>query len=185
MFYSDAFRGLNRSAIIILMRCLQKRKWEKRRDPGSSYKRTVYLNDGFVFPYSEAAFLGVRKTQFWKTVKVLVEVGFLDVLHQGGWFRESNERDLSTYRLSNRWKQYGTPAFQRVEKRQVLSPDYFIRQNLAKQSLRQTPLQRTEYVHSSELCVENLGGRRVRSSEVCDEQRKPCEGLKTQAGRSE
>lgn len=138
MFYSDAFRGLNRSAIIILMRCLQKRKWEKRRDPGSSYKRTVYLNDGFVFPYSEAAFLGIGTTQFWRAMRTLVERGFVDVLHQGGWFRKSIEKDLSVYRLSDRWKRFGTPEFQHVEKRQTLSPEYFIGKNLTKKSLSQT-----------------------------------------------
>lgn len=89
------------------MRCLQKRKWVRVKRNGR--KSIVYTDDGFIFPYIEAEFLGIGTTQHWKNIKMLVEIGFLDVVHQGGWYQKNEkQKDYSVYKLSDRWRQYDT-----------------------------------------------------------------------------
>jgi hypothetical protein len=132
MYYSAAFKKLSSaSALRTLMRCLQKRKWNKIRIHGK--KQIVYSNDDFIFPYAEAEFLGIGSTQHWKNIKTLIELGFLDIVHQGGWYQKNEkQKDYSIYKLSDRWKDYGTVNFKRVEKAKVLQPDYYVRENLEK-----------------------------------------------------
>jgi len=167
LFYSEAFKSLSASAMRTLMRCLQKRDWEKRRDPGSSHKRIVYLNNPFIFPYEEARFLGIGTTQYWKNMTKLVEVGFIDIVHQGGWYQKyKQEKDYSVYKLSDRWKLYDTDNFKRVDKAQVLSPEYFIRKNLEKKGSRATSRKRSEQLHESEGDEGKAVDERLHESEV-------------------
>jgi len=152
MFYSDAFRTVvkSASAIVTLMRCLQKRKWEKTKV--GKKKVTVYTDDGFTFPYAEAAGLGIcRKTQFWKNILKLIEVGLLDIVHQGGWYRKHEKvSDYSVYKCSERWRKFGTSDFVKVDKPKVL-PEYFhVRANMERQKSKVTSLRRTSHVHNNE-----------------------------------
>jgi hypothetical protein len=148
IFYSEAFRRLSKSAILTLMRCFQKRKWEK----GKGRKKIKFTNEGFAFPYTEAIGLKIAKgTQHWKNMGKLVEVGFLDVYHQGGWYqKKENDRDCSIYLFSERWRDYGTPAFEKVEKPKVLQPDFYIRANIARKELKVTSQTRRGHLHKSE-----------------------------------
>ncbi len=167
LFYSDAFRSLSKSAsaIVTLMRCLQKRKWATTKI--GNKKVTAYTDDGFIFPYAEAAALGIAgKTQFWKNIIRLVEVGFLDVAHQGGWYsKHERTKDFSAYQCSERWRKYGTPEFVKVEKPKVLPAHFHIRQNLERQKLKVTSLKRTSDVHSSEHDEGKTGKGRVHCNE--------------------
>lgn len=186
MFYSEAFKTLSASALRTLMRCLQKRKWEYRRLPGAKARSRVYLDDGFIFPYTEAAFLGIGTTQFWKNMRTLVELGFIDVHYQGGWYqRNEKERDYSIYRISDRWKLYGTASFKHVPKAQVLSPEYFIRKNLEKKDLRATSQKRSRPLHESEVDGGKRGNPRLHESEVDRKKHVTRKGLKTVATRGE
>ncbi len=169
LFYSEAFRALSASAIRTLLRCLQKRDWEKRRDPGSSHKRIVYLNSPFIFPYEEARFLGIGTTQHWKNIKLLVDVGFIDIVHQGGWYQKNDrKKDYSVYKVSDRWKQYDTDDFKRVDKAQVLQPDFYVRKNIEKQKARATSRKRSELLHESEVDKGKKTDARLHKSEVDD-----------------
>ena len=138
MFYSEAYRKISSSASCIntLLRCLQKRKWEmvkrgKKRDK-------LYTNDGFTFPYTEAVGLGISgKTMHWKNLNKLIEVGFLDLVHQGGWYRKHERTsDYSVYSFSERWHRYGTPEFVKVTKEKVLPEHFHIRANLQRHQER-------------------------------------------------
>jgi hypothetical protein len=150
MFYSEAFRCLSASAIKTLMRCFQKRKWEKKKVHGK--KQIVYIDDGFTFPYTEAAALGIAgDTQHWKNMKKLVEVGFLEVVHQGGWYQKhEREKDYSVYKHSERWRKYGTSEFVMVEKPKVLPKNFHIRENMGRQKLKVTSQKRSEQLHENE-----------------------------------
>jgi len=147
MFYSEAFNCLTASGIKTLMRCLQKRKWEKGRK-----KKIIYTDDGFIFPYAEAAALKIAKnTQHWKNLRKLVEVGFLDVVHQGGWYQKhEREKDYSVYKYSDRWRKYGTPEFKKVEKPKVLPDSFHIRKNMERQKLKSTSQKQRCQLHKSE-----------------------------------
>lgn len=139
MFYSAAYRNISSSgsAINTLLRCLQKRKWETVKT--GKKRKVIFINDGFIFPYAEAVGLGISgKTMHWKNLKKLVEVGFLDMVHQGGWYRKHEKTsDYSVYKFSERWHKYGTPEFVMVEKAKVLPEHFHIRANLERQQERQ------------------------------------------------
>lgn len=176
LFYSDAFKALSKSAIITLLRCLQKRKWSRGKIAG--VKTTVYHNDGFIFPYDEAEFLGIRTTQHWKNIKSLIALGFLDLVHQGGWYQKNEkQKDYSVYKLSDRWKLYGTAEFKIVEKQRVLSPEYFIKKNLEKKSLRATSQKRSGQLHKREGDRPKRSKGRLHKSEVDKVSEKPAQRL--------
>ena len=148
MFYSEAFMELSASAIRTLLRCLQKRKWDKLKVNGR--RKNIYRHEGFIFPYIEAAFLKIGTTQHWKNLKSLVEKGFIDIVHQGGWYQKhERERDYSVYMLSERWRQYGTPDFKKVEKPKVLQTEYYVRENIERKS-RATSGNRRSHLRDNE-----------------------------------
>jgi hypothetical protein len=152
MFYSDAFNCLSASAIKTLMRCLQKRKWDNIKLRGKSRKQNVYGNEGFIFPYAEAADLKIAgDTQHWKNMKKLVEVGFLEVVHQGGWYQKhERKKDYNVYKYSDRWGKYGSSEFVTVEKPKVLPEQFHIRANMERKKLKVTSQKRSGQLHKSE-----------------------------------
>ncbi len=119
---SAAFRELSATGIQVLLRFLQKRKWTKMR------KKRVYENSGLVFTYAEAAEMGIKNTTFYKSLMRLIEVGFIDLEHQGGCF----EKDRSLYSISERWRNFGTENFQRVEKQRSLQRGMDVRSHMRK-----------------------------------------------------
>ena len=168
MFYSDAFNCLSASAIKTLMRCLQKRKWDNIKVRGKSKKQNVYCNEGFIFPYAEATALKIAGvTQYWKNMKKLVEVGFLDVVHQGGWYQKhEKEKDYSVYKYSERWRKYDTSEFVKVEKQKVLREQFHIRENMRRQKLKVTSQKRSGQLHKSEGDGKLSENDRLHESEV-------------------
>lgn len=167
LFDSEAFRSITKSGstIVTLMKCLQKRKWERMKVKGKL--KYVFTEDGFIFPYAEAADLKIaKKTQHWKNIIKLIEVGFLDMVHQGGWYRK-HERvsDYSVYKYSERWRKYGTPEFVSGEKPKVLPKHFHIRENIKRQKLKVTSLERTSHVHNNEHDSSMSGNRRVHDNE--------------------
>jgi len=116
MLESAAFRKLSASGIRVLLRFLQKRTWSKT---GSRKRKIVFNDDDLVFTYEEAMHhMGISSSQYHTIIKKLVEMGFIDLKHQGGAYG----RDYSRYGLSERWRHYGTPLFQKVEKKRIVLP---------------------------------------------------------------
>ena len=152
LFYSEAFKVLSSSASAIktLMRCLQKRKWDRTKIHGK--KQIVYYDDnGFIFPYREAAFLGIGTTQYWSNIKKLIELGFLDLVYQGGWYQKhAKEKDYSVYKNSERWRKYGTPEFVQVEKPKALQEQFHIRKNIERRKSKVTSLKRSGQLQKNE-----------------------------------
>jgi len=176
MFYSEAFKSLSRSAILTLMRCLQKRKWTfegKRQN-----KTMVYSDEGFIFPYAEAAFLGIGTTQYWKNINKLIEVGFIDMIHQGGWYQKrEREKDYSVYKHSERWRDYGTDKFVKIEKKKALPNRFHIRENMQRQKLKTTSLKRSGQLHKREDDKPETAYSRLHKSEVDIADKKTPESL--------
>ncbi|HRS88073.1 MAG TPA: hypothetical protein P5294_02850 [Smithellaceae bacterium] len=108
---SEAFKKLSAKGIFVLLRFYQKRTWTKEKR-----KRTEYHNNGLAFTYGEAEALGISNSQFHTVIKKLVEFGFIDIEHQGGGVA----RDYSRYKVSERWKSFGTLYFKHVSKSRVL-----------------------------------------------------------------
>lgn len=152
MFYSEAWHALGKSASVIntLLRCLQKRKWEYQKI--NKKRERIYTNDGFTFPYHEAAGLKIAgTTQYWKNLRKLVEVGFLDPVHQGGWYtKKEKAKDYSVYKFSDRWRAYGTPDFQKIEIPKALPKHFHIRENIKRKKTKVTSLKRSRDLHANE-----------------------------------
>ncbi|MEE9532020.1 MAG: hypothetical protein V3W52_13570 [Syntrophobacteria bacterium] len=110
MMESGAFRSLSKKQLLVLLRFQQKITWSGRGN------RMVYHCDDLAFTYAEAEYLGISRSTFHRSLKALVEKGFIDIEHQGGAYG----RDYSRYALSNRWKKYGTEKFEKVSKNRVL-----------------------------------------------------------------
>ena len=152
MYYSEAWHALGKSASLIntLLRCLQKRKWENQKINRKNVR--IYTNDGFTFPYHEAAGLKIAgTTQHWKNLRKLVEVGFLDPVHQGGWYKKHEKtKDYSVYKFSDRWRAYGTPDFKEIKMPKVLPKYFHILENIKRQKTKVTSLKRRHDLHSNE-----------------------------------
>lgn len=152
MFYSEAWHAMGRAASTIntLLRCFQKRTWDTSK--ANRKKVVIYKNDGFKFPYHEAAGLKIAgTTQHWKNLRKLVEVGFLDPVHQGGWYKKHEKtKDYSFYKLSERWRAYGTPDFKEIKMPRVLPKHFHIRENMQRQKTKVTSLKRRRDLHSNE-----------------------------------
>jgi len=120
LFESEAYKALSAKAAWVLLRFLQKREWSY---PGKKKSNPIYNNKGLVFTYDEANYFGISTSYFNDIIKKLVAVGFIDIEHQGGFFG----RDFSRYSLSERWRDYGTPGFKKVEKKRVLQAGLDVR----------------------------------------------------------
>ncbi len=167
ILYSKAYKKImsSGSAITALMRCYQKRKWDVSK---GRKKKPVYSDESFIFPYTEMKDLwGIKTTQHWKNLNKLIEVGFLDLDYQGGWYQK-NERikDFSRYKLSERWRKYGTPEFKKIEKERVLPESFHVRANIARKELKATSLKRSEHLHNSEDDKPKTVNCRLHDSEV-------------------
>ena len=119
---SEAIKKLSATAIRVLLRFLQKRTWITMR------KKTIYENGGLVFTYTEAAEIGISRSMFNNVLHKLIEVGFIDMEHQGGGLG----RDYSRYAISDRWEKYGTDDFKATEKKRVLWPGHDVRARMTK-----------------------------------------------------
>ena len=121
LLQSEVFRSLSSTAMFTLLRFYHKRKVSSI---GNGKKKKWIVNGNkLVFTYAEAASFGISQSQFHVTIKKLVELGFIDVEHQGGCYG----RDYSRYDLSDRWKLYGTSLFKKVEKKRVLQAGLDVR----------------------------------------------------------
>ncbi len=110
MFQSPAFHDLSKSAIIVLMRFLQKRTWDEGKGrKKKKLKNVTYRNEDLVFIGREAEWLGIKDSSFRRAIKELVEHGFITVVHQGGAY--GPKKDYSRYRLIDTWRLWGTNSF--------------------------------------------------------------------------
>jgi hypothetical protein len=113
MIVSEAFRTLPSSAMWVLLRFTQKPKWYDTKSGGR--KRRVYENNGLTFSYSEANHFGLSNATFYRSIKALVERGFLDIEHRGGTFGHGEIKDYTRFKLVDRWKHWDTDKFQKKE----------------------------------------------------------------------
>ena len=103
LYRSMAFKQLSKSATVILLEFLGRRRLERR---GSDW--TVTNNGKITLSYREAEKLfGFVPSTMAKSISQLVEYGFITIAHQG--IRTS--KDSSKYAISERWRDYGTDKF--------------------------------------------------------------------------
>lgn len=100
MIASRAYRKLTGTAIKVFILCMRKVKEIDRVDRFKAI---------FALTYAEAKKEGIAAASFWRAMAQLQEVGFIVCYMKGGL--RCDKKTPTTYRLSLRWKQFGTPAF--------------------------------------------------------------------------
>ena len=125
MIENEAFRQLRGSTLLTLIRFLQKRPFER-----SHRRKIVYLDDPIAFTQAEAKYLGIGKTQHTENIRKLINFGFIDLDHQGGAYA----RDYSRYKMSERWRTYGTENFLAIAKRRSCKKGHDIQSHLQRKA---------------------------------------------------
>jgi len=117
---SEACRDLSgKWALMVLVRFHQKAHRKNPSKKKQALHRYIITNNGeIVFTYSEAKELGIKSERtFNKVLKQLVEdKGFIDIAEPGNWY----EKRPTKFAISNRWKLYATPDYERVEMLRLL-----------------------------------------------------------------
>ena len=107
LIYSLAFIELPGTAVKVLLWFLARRKFVELR----KFKRKEWVNKNngeIVFSYAEAENnFKLTKPRFRNAIDALIKYGFIDINHHGGGM----VKDMTTYYISERWKDYGTPDF--------------------------------------------------------------------------
>lgn len=111
---SKAFCSLKGSAVVY-MHFLMKREMRKAERKRGKNAWVIVNNGEIEFTYSEAnKNLGFSKQRFARALKELVEKGLIDIDHPGGYF----EGDSNKFSISERWRTYGTPDFEKKTMRE-------------------------------------------------------------------
>ena len=107
-----ASKRLTKTAVIVFLLFHKKRKLKNMGRNGK--ERWVIINNGeIVFPYFEAKKQhGIPASTFSKAIDQLIEFGLIDINHQGGRM----VKDMTTYFISDRWKKFGTPDFEKIKR---------------------------------------------------------------------
>ena len=102
-----ASNRLTKTTVIVFLLFLKKRKLKNMGRQGKT-KWEIVNNGEIVFPYCEAnKKYGIPASTFSKAIDQLIEFGLIDINHHGGGM----VKDMTTYYISDRWRDYGTPDF--------------------------------------------------------------------------
>ena len=104
---------LTKTAVIVLLLFLQRRQLKKMGRDGK--EKWVIVNNGeIVFPYCDAKKkYGIPASTFARAIDQLIKFGLIDINHHGGGMA----KDMTTYYISDRWRDYKTPAFKEKTRR--------------------------------------------------------------------
>ena len=106
---SSAFIKLPGTASKVLFWFLARRQYVSGKVKGSK-EWTNYNNGEIVFSYAEAIDkdkFKLTRPRFRRALDNLIKFGFIDINHHGGGMF----KDMTTYYISDRWRDYGTPEF--------------------------------------------------------------------------
>ena len=112
---SLAFKELPGTASKVLLWFKARRKYVDHKVKGSK-QWTNYNNGEIVFSYAEAINkdkFKLTRPRFRRAIDNLIKFGFIDINHHGGGMA----KDMTTYYISDRWTDYGTPDFKEKSRR--------------------------------------------------------------------
>jgi hypothetical protein len=113
---SDAYLALKGISPQLLLLFYGRRKMERVGRKGK--KKWVCTNSSEIeFTYSEAKNrFGITDSRFTRGIDGLIEKGFIDIEHYGGCC----QHEKTIYSISDRWKKYGHPDFEKSERQKDL-----------------------------------------------------------------
>ena len=153
LYYSEAFQSLRtKTSVMVLLRVLQKTGWDS--------KDKTYRDKTISFSHAEALALGISRSAFMRSIRELVEKGFIVVEYQGG--QVGNGRDYSRYRYCEDWRLFGTALFKPRTKTPCVYTGAFDKYN-QKRSKKTLVIRdsRTESSTTSETSEKELTGYRA------------------------
>jgi len=107
---SQVFRELSGIAKSVFFDFLMKCRVKKSKARPGRRSEVVILNNGEItYSYSEALNKGITRPRFNRALRELIQAGFIDVEHSGSG---GVKGDLSTYSISDRWRQFGNDDFE-------------------------------------------------------------------------
>jgi len=77
-----------------------------------NFRDPAYYRTTFTFTYTEGQTYGCSRKTFYEVLRALMRYGFIDPVKKGGL--RGYSRTSSVFKLSDRWKHYGTAAFVEV-----------------------------------------------------------------------
>ena len=102
---------LSGAALKVLLLFQTKKKMEKVGRRKGKEKWAIGNNGEIVFPYCEAKKkYGIPASTFSRAIDKLMQFGLIDINSLGGGM----VKDMTTYYISERWRDYGTPKFKEV-----------------------------------------------------------------------
>ena len=112
LLHSAAYRDLNYAPALKVLNWFHE-KIRVEKIEGRRGKQRFQVKDGgeMSFTYREAEHRGLTHQKFRRAIWELHHFGFLDVVRPGS----SIKGDYSVFKLSSRWKGYGTPHFEEVQ----------------------------------------------------------------------
>ena len=111
MHRSPAFRKLSTNSIFVLFEFLSRRKMVQ---DGRKGRWGIANNGEIIFTYAEAQKkFGMFRSTFCRSIDQLVDLGFIEISHQGGGLL----KDYSKYAISERWRDYGKEEFIKQSRR--------------------------------------------------------------------
>lgn len=117
---SEAFLSLSgKAALLSLIRFHQKAYKKRLPTKKRGSKELIITNQGqIVFTYSEFKELGLGNDATFNRVlrELTTEKGFIDIAEQGNWYLKQPTK----FSISDRWRDYNTPTFKRIEKTRAL-----------------------------------------------------------------
>ena len=133
---SLAFIELPGTASKVLLWFKARRKYVDHKVKGSK-QWTNYNNGEIVFSYAEAINkdkFKLTRPRFRRAIDNLIKFGFIDINHHGGGMA----KDMTTYYISDRWRDYGTPDFKEKSRRKDTRKLGFTPENWEKKSKKKS-----------------------------------------------
>ena len=116
---SDAFLNLSgKAAIVCLIRFHQKAYRKNTRGKKGLKNLTITNNGEIIFTEAEAKELGIKSSETFQRVlrEFIEDKGFIDISESGNWYLKKPTK----FAISERWKRYGTPEYEKQEKPRLL-----------------------------------------------------------------
>lgn len=112
VLYSKVYFDMDHgSAIKLLHWCYMKTRQRKIQGRRGKNKYQLVDEGKFSFTYSEAYLFGLSSGQFSRALREIHQRGFIDIVKMGSGLRG----DFSVFKLSERWRNFGTKAFEVLE----------------------------------------------------------------------
>ena len=149
---SKAFRSLKRVSILVLFDFYKKRRMKEVKTSTKRSSDWEIINNGkIVYTYEQAKKKGLSSRQFRDSLDDLSEKGFLSIKHQGsgGRGKDGKDGDVTLFNLDDRWKDFGTKRFRKVEKPRVKDT----RQGRGWASLMNDPKKKAEILKKRERTI--------------------------------